>query len=248
MRSVFCVVLSVSLAAAPALAQPAPVAPGPPGPEGHSSWLVGPHFALGGTILSVGEDRSDPGIALELGFGVRLDPRIALNLSFMWGFTEFERTEKLAGVGTDLGGATVDGYEAVSEWAKGCSDKNKSWCYMGALFAYAGLLFGFFGAGVLYALSPFASTGYVGVNGTASYLLGKEDDGLRFELGATSAVLFPQEYDDPISAVGPTAAVSFHKGHVYIGGRVSWFPTAVRITGARDRSALIGMLVAGSEL
>lgn len=257
MRSVLCVLLSLCLTAAPLFAQPGaqPPAPAPapapapsPEPEHESfSRLVGPHLSAGLAFLSAGDARLNPGVGLELGLGVRLDPRVAINLSFDWGFTEFARTAEWWSAATRLGSATTDGYKNVTDWAGGCDDKYIAFCFFGAFVAYAVLLVGYAGSGVMYVTGPFASTGFVGLDLTGSYAFGAESRGLRLELGASAMALFPQQADEPIAAVGPTLGLVSRVGRLRLGGRVAWFPPVFQLDGRTDRSALVGLLSLGTE-
>ena len=227
------------------LAQPGP-GPGPaPEPEEPFSRLVGPYVEGGMAFLSVGQDSFDPGFGFEVGFGVRLDRRVALNASFDWAFTEFERTPRVWDTATSLGAATTDGFRAVTGWLEGCDKEYVAFCFLGGMVAYLFLSLGYFGAGLIYAFGPLASTGFLGLNLTGSYEIGDGDGGGRLELGASSMWMFPQEYDGGIAAIGPTFGASLRLGPVRLGGRVGWFPRAVQVSGGDDRAAFTGLITVG---
>lgn len=248
MRSLLCALLSVSLVTAPLYAQPGrtPAGPEPASPE-QLDRFIGPHLSAGVVFMSLGEDGFDPGFGVGIGFGVRLDRRVAINGSFDWGFTEFERTSEWWDKATALGGATSDGYRAVTRWAGDCDGDYQIFCFMGAFVAYVVLLAGYAGAGVLYAGGPLASTGFLGLDLTASYELGTGRLGTRLELGASSMVLFPREYSESISAIGPTAGVTIRADSLRLGAQLTWLPSAVHLSGGGDRAAAIGMLTIGTE-
>src|SRR5262249_26809556 len=117
------------------------------------------------------------GVMIEAGKNIPLVDQLDLGLRLAWGLTAWERFDKWAKAGYDIGSWTTNAYGDVYDWTEknsGAADTH-GLRLMGGFFAFATLWIGYIVAGVAYAIAVVSPTSYLEGDLTGNYNFGESD-------------------------------------------------------------------------
>jgi hypothetical protein len=222
-------------ASSPALDRPIEATHGPAGSVG-----IGPtYFGM------IGNGVGRYGVALDLDASVPLEGRLGLDVHFAWGLTEFHRFDDFTNAGYRAGAWTTQAYRDVWNWAA----TNDQWAlfrWIGAFFAFAGLVFPYVGAGVCYVLAPVAPTTYLELDLAALYELGDRNANPYFKAGLGFVGYLQPVSAKPSGGLGPTAGFGARLRGFDVSAQLTWLPRGLHGEDPGEKTnVVIGALTVG---
>jgi hypothetical protein len=176
-----------------------------------------------------------PGVALQLASHVPIQENMGIGIRFSWMLTEFRRTEDMTRTAYRIGRWTTNAYGDVYDWAAQ-KDDARLFRWMGAFFAFFGLLFPYIVSGLFYVASPFAATTALELGLTFDYSFGtdrlRSGPYLKAGLGLVGYV-HPRQ-DKLLGGIGPTFGAGVRFGdHYDLGLNATFIPSVLH--GQTDR-------------
>jgi hypothetical protein len=208
--------------------QPAPT-PAPANEEPKDERRTITAFGLGpaGFFTTGTGSLARPGVALQVASHVPIHENMGLGLRFSWTLTEFRRTEDMTRTAYKIGRWTTTAYGDVYDWAAQ-KDDARLLRWMGAFFAFFGLLFPFMVSGIFYVASPLSATTALELGLTFDYAFGTDrySSGPYLKGGLGLVGYVHPRHDKLLGGVGPTFGAGFRFGdHFDLGLNATFLPS-----------------------
>lgn len=221
-----------SAQAAPPQAAPtrAPNAPSPeePAAEGSGRKTIST-LGIGPTYVGAfgGSGRLDRlGVVLDVTTQAPIGESAGFGVRFAWGLTEFRRFEDFTRAGYRTGRWTTNAYKDVWDWAAQ-KDDYALFRWMGAFFAFVGLVVPYVAAGLCYLASPVAPTTYLELDATFNYGFGGDKSGPYLKGGLGFVGYLHPRSDELRGGLGPTIGLGARFGSADVGVNATWLPTSL---------------------
>lgn len=198
------------------------------------------YFGIGGTYAgAITSDVGAPasvdsyGVVLEMGKNFPLVDRFDLGIRGAWGLTAWDRFDRWAKAGYDIGSWTTEAYADVYDWTrKHSGDPNTHGLRVTAsIFPFITLWIGYVVAGLAYVVAVVSPTTYFEGDFTVNYNLAAAGPRDRLtpyvKLGAgLFAFVHPNE-NTLRGGIGPTAGIGLRVSGLHLGANGTFSPPAL---------------------